>query len=38
MNRKISEWSGEIVRHFKGDLYLVIAIGYNTETQEPMVV
>lgn len=29
---------GDIVRHFKGGMYVIIAIGINTETNEEMVV
>lgn len=29
---------GDIVKHFKGDLYKIIAFGTNTETEEKMVV
>lgn len=29
---------GDIVKHFKGDLYKIIAFGINTETEEKMVV
>jgi hypothetical protein len=28
---------GKMVRHFKGDLYLVLAVGRHTETEEKMV-
>ena len=29
---------GNVVRHFKGNEYLVIGIGKNTETEEDMVI
>lgn len=39
--RHIENWSlnaGTVVRHFKGDLYLVLVVGEHTETGEKMVV
>lgn len=34
----ISEWEGRIVRHFKGDLYLIIDTNVmHTETNERMI-
>ena len=34
---KMNEFVGQIVRHFKGDLYLVQSVGRHTETGERMV-
>jgi len=34
----ISQWQGKIVRHFKGDLYLIMDTNViNTETNERMI-
>lgn len=35
---EIYEWQNKVVRHFKGDLYLILGIAQHTETGEKMVV
>ncbi|AWK51594.1 DUF1653 domain-containing protein [Clostridium beijerinckii] len=34
----LTELKGKIIRHFKGDLYLLIDIAEHTETGEKMVI
>jgi hypothetical protein len=34
----LSNWTGKIVRHFKGDKYLILNIAYHSETGEEYVV
>ena len=37
MNRETSKL-GDVYRHFKGNYYMIIAVGHHTETKEKMVV
>ena len=37
MNRDIPK-IGDVYRHFKGNCYMVIAVGHHSETKERMVV
>jgi hypothetical protein len=34
----VEQFKGKVVRHFKGDLYLIIDVAQHTETNEPMVI
>ena len=35
---EVCSWEGKIVKHFKGDLYLILNMAEHTETHENMVV
>ena len=35
---EVCSWEGKIVKHFKGDLYIILNIAEHTETHEKMVV
>ena len=36
--RMLHKYEGQVFRHFKGDLYLLLGFAYHTETGEKMVI